>query len=75
MRRPVLVSVGGAGGMTPDDLAVMAKALERIIPALDRWGAAIVDGGTESGVMKVMGLSARRPERASHSSAWPPKAP
>jgi hypothetical protein len=55
VRRPVLVSVGGAGGMTPDDLAVMAKALQRILPALDGWGAAIVDGGTDSGVMKVMG--------------------
>jgi len=53
--RPVLVSVGGAGGMTPEDLAVMAEVLERIIPAVDRWGAAIVDGGTDSGVMKVMG--------------------
>ena len=55
VRRPVLVSVGGADGMTPGDLAVMAGALERIIPALDGWGAAIVDGGTDSGVMKVMG--------------------
>ena len=34
----------------------MAEALERIIPALDEWGAAIVDGGTDSGVMKVIGL-------------------
>ena len=51
----MLVSVGGAGGMTPDQLAVMAKALERIVPALDGWGAAIVDGGTDSGVMQVMG--------------------
>ncbi len=55
VRRPVLVSVGGAGGMTRDQLAVMAKALERIVPALDGWGAAIVDGGTDSGVMQVMG--------------------
>ncbi len=55
VRRPVLVSVGGAGGMTPDQMAVMAKALERIVPALDGWGVAIVDGGTDSGVMQVMG--------------------
>jgi len=55
VRRPVLVSVGGAGGMTPADLAVMAEALAPVIPALDEWGAAIVDGGTDSGVMKVMG--------------------
>jgi SLOG in TRPM, prokaryote len=54
-RRPVLVVVGGAGGMSPDHLDVAGKALECIIPALDEWQAAIVDGGTDSGVMKVMG--------------------
>lgn len=53
--RPVLVLVGGAGGMTPGHLAGMAQAMGRITPALDRWGAAVVDGGTDSGVMRVMG--------------------
>lgn len=53
--RPVLVLVGGAGGMTPDHQAAMAGAMERIIPALDKWGAAIVDGGTDSGVMRIIG--------------------
>lgn len=55
VHRPVLVSVGGAGGMTSDHLAVVGRTLERVIPALDKWQAAIVDGGTDSGVMKVMG--------------------
>lgn len=55
VHRPVLVFVGGAGGMTPDHLAVTAKALERVIPALEEWQAAIVDGGTDSGIMKVTG--------------------
>jgi SLOG in TRPM, prokaryote len=55
LHRPVLVSVGGAGGMTPDHLAATAKVIGRIVPALDRWGAAVVDGGTDSGVMKIMG--------------------
>ncbi len=54
VHRPVLVLVGGAGGMMADHLAAMAKAMERIAPALDRWGAAVVDGGTDSGVMRVM---------------------
>jgi SLOG in TRPM, prokaryote len=53
--RSVLVFVGGAGGMTPDDLAITAKALERVIPALEEWQAAVVDGGTDSGIMRVMG--------------------
>src|SRR5712691_980123 len=55
VHRPVLVLVGGAGGMTPDHLAGMAKAMVRIAPSLDRWGAAVVDGGTDSGVMRVIG--------------------
>ena len=41
--------------MTPDQLASMAEAMKRLVPALDRWGAAVVDGGTDSGVMRVMG--------------------
>lgn len=58
VHRPVLVLVGGAGGMTPEHLAATAEILqERIIPALDLWGAAVVDGGTDSGIMRVMGQS------------------
>lgn len=61
--RPVLVLVGGAGGMTPAHLAAMANAMEHVIPALDEWGAAVVDGGTDSGVMRVIG-QAREAARA-----------
>jgi SLOG in TRPM, prokaryote len=55
MPRPVLVLVGGAGGMTADQQTAMAEAMKQLVPALDRWGAAVVDGGTDSGVMQVMG--------------------
>ena len=55
MGRPVLVLVGGAGGMTQDHLAAMTQVMAGIIAALDDWGAAIVDGGTDSGVMRVIG--------------------
>jgi hypothetical protein len=55
VHRPVLVLVGGANGMTPDHLAAMAKAIAHVIPALESWQAAVIDGGTDSGVMKVMG--------------------
>ena len=55
MGLPVLVLVGGAGGMTQDHLAAMAQVMAGIIAALDDWGAAIVDGGTDSGVMRVIG--------------------
>jgi SLOG in TRPM, prokaryote len=65
VHRPVLVLVGGAGGMTPEHLAATAEILqERIIAALDLWGAAVVDGGTDSGIMRVMGQS--RAEAGAH---------
>jgi hypothetical protein len=41
----------------------MTEVIEHVIPALDDWGAAVVDGGTDSGVMKVMGR-AREAARA-----------
>lgn len=55
--RPVLLLVGGAGGMTGEHLALAASTLEPLIPDLDRWGAAVVDGGTDAGVMRVMGAA------------------
>ena len=51
MPRPVLVLVGGADGMTEDHLAAVTEAMKQIVPALDRLGAAVVDGGTDSGVI------------------------
>jgi hypothetical protein len=57
-RRPVLVVVGGASGVSPEHLQIAAGILrEYIIPALDRRGGAVVDGGTDSGIMRVMGLA------------------
>lgn len=53
--RPVLVAVGGAGGMTPDATGPLAKPAEHVVRALDRWDGVVVDGGTDSGIMKVMG--------------------
>jgi hypothetical protein len=53
--RPVLVVVGGAGGMTEEHLAPLAEIAARVLRILERQDGAIVDGGTDSGVMKVMG--------------------
>lgn len=53
--RPVLVVVGGADGMAPEHLAPLADTAEHVLRMLERWDGAIVDGGTDSGVMKVMG--------------------
>ena len=58
--RPVLVSVGGAGGMSDRHLAAMSDLLRNhILPLLATHGAAVVDGGTNSGVMRVMGQARR----------------
>jgi len=54
--RPVLVSVGGAGGMPADTGLAIDEFLTRyLVPLLDRAGVAVVDGGTDAGVMRAMG--------------------
>ena len=58
--RPVLVLVGGAGGMSAGQMAALAGVIGTIIPALGDWGAAVVDGGTDSGVMRVIGQARDR---------------
>lgn len=54
--RPVLVLVGGADGMSQDHLQVLAAVLRQtVLPILDHRDAAVVDGGTDSGVMRAIG--------------------
>lgn len=54
--RPVVVLVGGADGMSEDDRALADEMLRKaVFPLLDRLGAAVIDGGTDSGVMRVAG--------------------
>ena len=55
---PVLVCVGGADGMTPEVESEVADLFRRyVIPALDEWEAVVVDGGTDSGLMRSIGLA------------------
>ncbi len=57
--RPVLVSVGGAAGLDEEHVNALAELLENhVVPALAGCGALVVDGGTDSGVMRVMGAAA-----------------
>jgi hypothetical protein len=54
--RPVIALVGGAGGMSEQDLATVAEVLRtEVVPLADRRGAVVVDGGTDSGVMRLIG--------------------
>lgn len=54
--RPVLVVVGGAGGMDERDRDRVESLLrEWLIPVMDDGRAAVVDGGTDAGVMSLLG--------------------
>ena len=65
--RPVLVVVGGAGRMNQEHLNRTAAVLTaQIIPVLDRLGVTVIDGGTDSGVMRVIGQA-----RSAAGAAFP----
>lgn len=54
--RPVLVLVGGASRMTQDDLArVNLLFSEVLVPLAEAFQAYVVDGGTDTGIMEMMG--------------------
>ncbi|GIF20448.1 hypothetical protein BJ973_001648 [Actinoplanes tereljensis] len=62
--RPVVAVVGGAGLMDDDDLTDLFAHL--IATAISEMGAVAVDGGTDAGVMRMLGRS-----RESESRAFP----
>ncbi|WP_158848925.1 hypothetical protein [Saccharothrix deserti] len=53
--RPVLVLVGGADGMDRAGLESLELVLRDLVPLLDECGAVVVDGGTDTGVMRAVG--------------------
>jgi len=58
---PVLVLVGGAAGLDADDEERLLELFsEHLLPAVVRCGAGIVDGGTNFGVMRVVGAARLR---------------
>lgn len=61
---PVLLIVGGAADLTGAELARTERVLGAAVPAaVELSGAVVVDGGTSSGVMAVIGAArARRPD-------------
>jgi hypothetical protein len=53
---PVLVLVGGAGGLEADDEAVLTDLIrEVVVPVVVGADASVVDGGTHSGIMRAIG--------------------
>lgn len=53
--RPVLVLVGGAGGVSDEQKAIINHAITIVAEVVDRNQVAVVDGGTDSGVMAAIG--------------------
>jgi hypothetical protein len=54
--RPVVVLVGGAGGLGQADLDRLGPLFgSGLVPVVTRLGAAAIDGGTWSGVMRLLG--------------------
>ncbi|MGS2811507.1 hypothetical protein [Nocardia sp. MW-W600-9] len=54
--RPVVVIVGGASGLATDPDGTLARLLrQHIVPLAQQLGATVVDGGTDAGVMRMMG--------------------
>ncbi|MGE3287352.1 MAG: hypothetical protein AB7J32_14775 [Pseudonocardia sp.] len=54
--RTVIVLVGGAGGLGEEMLAALADVLrDEVVPVAEQRKAVVVDGGTDSGVMRLIG--------------------
>ncbi|MGH3935434.1 MAG: hypothetical protein ACRDS1_10745 [Pseudonocardiaceae bacterium] len=60
---PVVVLVGGAGGLEPADTAACADLFaSALVPLIESAGAVLVDGGTDAGIMRLAGRAAQRAE-------------
>ncbi len=57
---PVLVLIGGAGGVTEQQMQAIRKAIQVVAQVADRAKAIVVDGGTDSGVMAAMGQTRKQ---------------
>lgn len=54
--RPILVILGGAGKMSETDLSRLRSLFVNVLaPLVEELGASVVDGGTDFGVMQMIG--------------------
>lgn len=55
-QRPVLVVIGGASKLSQADFnRVRRLFIEVLAPLAQKWQATVIDGGTDAGVMRLMG--------------------
>jgi hypothetical protein len=56
INRPVLVIIGGASKISATDYELIQQLFSKVLaPIAQKWQAAIVDGGTDTGVMRLIG--------------------
>lgn len=55
-QHPVLVLIGGASKLSEADFHRLQKLFTEVLaPLAQRWQAVVIDGGTDAGVMRLMG--------------------
>lgn len=64
--KPVIVLVGGAGGIEPQDQASVQQAIKIVAKLAEETGATIIDGGTRAGIMNEIGK-----QRAENEYSFP----
>ena len=76
--RAVIVLVGGAGIMGEKEFETVAQVLrDEVVPVAERRDAVVIDGGTDSGVMQLIGrarstLGGRFPARRRRGRRYGP---
>ncbi len=57
-QRPTVVLIGGAGGVDPADSEALEPLFtDTLAPLVQELGAQVVDGGTDAGVMRLVGAA------------------
>ncbi len=55
-RRPAMVVIGGASKLSTSDFNRVQQLFVKVLaPLAQKWRAAVIDGGTDAGVMRLMG--------------------